>query len=50
MDGVEVEPLGLGGDEYVFVIIELLVRDVGVDGEILLGKFWIGRRLLLGRE
>jgi hypothetical protein len=48
--GVHVEPLALSGNQDVFVVIVLLVGDVGVYGEVLLREFWINLRVLLGRE
>ena len=50
VDGVEVEPLRLGRDEDVLVVIGLAVGDVGVDGEVLLCELCVETGLLLGAE
>lgn len=50
MHCVHIEPLSLGWDQYVFMVIVLFVGDIGIDGKILLCKFSIEQRLLLGRE
>lgn len=50
MNGVEVEPLRLGRDEDVLMVIGLSIGDVGVDGEILLRELCIAAGLLFGAE
>lgn len=50
MHGVEVEPLRLGRDEYVLMVIGLSIGYVRVDGEILLCELCIETGLLFGAE
>jgi len=49
MDLVEIEPLGLGGDDDIFlVVVWLLAINIRVDGKLLLAEFCIYGLLLLG--
>lgn len=48
--GIKVEPLRLGRNEDVLIVIGLAIGDVGVNGEILLRELCIEKGILLGAE